>query len=286
MLEAGCHERSLFVTYTYEKEPSNASVDKKSFSAHLHGLRQIVRRSSSPPRAFRFFAVGEYGDSTQRPHYHAALFGLGRADQGLIEAAWRLPCAHPLQSTPGFIHLADLTPDSAGYIAGYATKKLTKADDPRLNGRHPEFSLASRRPGIGSVALPQLVDALNTSAGALYIARHKDVPTAFMVGGRLLPLGPYMRAFLRTFFFGDHRQPKAAKVDRDEKLRLEVSASLPALQIPEAAFGRLGHLTHPEWKEVVQAALGNHIHNQEVKRSVRSAQIKGRHNIKRQRKTL
>lgn len=213
MLEAQCHERSCFVTFTYEKEPSNGSVCKDHLSSTFHRLRAAARRQD---RHLRFFGVGEYGDRTFRPHYHAAVFGLGVPDAQLIDDAW-----HGLSdadgSVPGFTHCGVLTPDSASYVGGYVTKKLTSKDDPRLGGRSPEFAVMSRRPGIGSLGLGSLIEAFNTSAGALYFARHGDVPSSIQIGGKSLPLGGHLRRQLRLFFFGEECQPKAAKELREKE---------------------------------------------------------------------
>lgn len=45
---------------------------------------KVVRRRF-PDDRIRFFAAGEYGDKTFRPHYHAILFGLHLHDLELSE---------------------------------------------------------------------------------------------------------------------------------------------------------------------------------------------------------
>lgn len=248
MLEAQAHPVSYFVTLTYAEEPDGRNLRKDQLSAAIHRLRSAVARRDRG--AVRFFACGEYGDELGRPHYHAAIYGLQPADLipdaarpgyftiKIIEEAWQ--GSHgPGNGVGGNVDAALLTPESAAYITGYVTKKLTKLGDERLDGRTPEFALMSRRPGIGSVALPSLVEALNTSAGALYISRHGDVPTAFQVGGRLLPLGPHMRGLLRDFFFGDPRQPKSGKEKAEHKFHQNVWAHLPPMPVDSSQAEKL-----------------------------------------------
>lgn len=206
MLEAQAHEHSCFVTFTYSKEPLNGSVYKSHLSSTIHRLRERCREED---KGLRFFGVGEYGDISGRPHYHAALFGVGSQDRSLIEAAWH-SLRDPGGGEAGFVHCGDLNSSSASYVSGYVTKKLV-AGDKRLGNRGPEFAVMSRRPGIGMVWVQALVEGLNTSEGALYMARYKDVPVAFKIDGKLMPLGVLIRRYLRVFFFGDPCQPKAAK---------------------------------------------------------------------------
>jgi len=49
------------------------------------------------------------------------------------------------------------------------------------------------------------------------MARAHDVPVAFQVGGKLMPLGGHIRRQLRLFFFGEETQPKAAKEAREKE---------------------------------------------------------------------
>lgn len=194
MLESFKHGESSFVTLTYDpKNYDGKTLVPKHTQDWLKRLRKAVA-----PTNIRYFLVGEYGDETQRPHYHAALFGLGLDSGGIIDQTWGR----------GFTYTGDLTPDSASYIAGYVSKKLNGRDKPCdqyprgrsqeiLNGRHPEFARMSLRPGIGATALTEIVDVLTTEHGCDELSLLGDVPHQLRCGKKSLPLGRYLRSKLR-----------------------------------------------------------------------------------------
>lgn len=184
ILESLVHGDSSFVTLTYSPQnvPEGGTLVPKHAQDWLKRLRWHVE-----PRAIRFFLVGEYGDETFRPHYHAALFGVGRRDTALVEKTWGF----------GHVVVGDLTPASASYVCGYVTKKLTAVGDPRLGGKFPEFSRMSLRPGIGGLSLEEIVKVLFSPEGQDLLMVEGDVPRALRHGGKLMPLGRYLRRKLR-----------------------------------------------------------------------------------------
>lgn len=146
-----------------------------------------LRKALGPTRPVRYYLVGEYGDQTFRPHYHAAVFGLSQFESSLVLSTWSM----------GMVDVGELTRESAQYVAGYVTKKMTAYDDPRLCGRYPEFARMSLRPGIGAGFVPVVAEALSTREGSQSIAGAGDVPTVLQHGSQCLPLGRYLRRKLR-----------------------------------------------------------------------------------------
>jgi len=184
MLEATRHAENSFVTLTYAPEhlPESGSLVPKDLQDFLKRLRFNLS-----PDKIRYYAVGEYGDETFRPHYHLALFGCGSSRADTITASWGL----------GIVDVGSLTLQSAQYIAGYVTKKMTSADDPRLDGRYPEFARMSLRPGIGAEAMADVAESFWDPLGQEYIYRTGDVPMSISHGKKTLPLGRYLRQKLR-----------------------------------------------------------------------------------------
>lgn len=196
MLEAVMHPAASFVTLTYEEVPDGGSLVPQHLQLWLKRFRYFTG-------SFRYYAVGEYGDRTERPHYHVALFGHGRECTEVVHSSWGL----------GHVHVGDLTLESAAYVAGYVTKKLTSPDDPRLQGRQPEFARMSLRPGIGAYSMEEIARCLQSKAGWDEIERLGDVPTVLRHGRKLLPLGRYLRRRLRKeLSFVEVGQSKEAEV--------------------------------------------------------------------------
>jgi hypothetical protein len=206
LLESYGHEHSSFITLTYSDDNLfyNNGIHPTLNPIHLQNFLKRIRRSVSPIK-LRFYGVGEYGDKSWRPHYHLALFGYepcyrGKTRQDLLAKgnSCCLPCDR-LHKTWGLggIDNANIESASAGYVAGYVTKKLTKQDDPRLEGRYPEFSRMSRKPGIGAIQIQVIADALQSQFGQSMLTEHGDVPVSLNHGTRSLPLGRYLRDKIR-----------------------------------------------------------------------------------------
>ena len=241
ILESLKHGESSFATLTYDEAnlPSDGSLVPKHTTDWLKRLRDKL-----PSGSLRYFLVGEYVDQTQRPHYHAALFGIGPSYSGLIQDTW------------GFGHtmLGDLTPASSRYVAGYVTKKMTSKDDIRLNGRHPEFARMSRMPGIGAPAVPALTVMLNTPLGLNNIDQTGDIPAVLQHGRSQLPLGRYLRSQLRKelgFQDGDSFKESAWKEELSKKNAFQQSEEMLAVWLTYSTSSRASQITFTDYlKEI------------------------------------
>nr|AOV86340.1 putative replication protein VP4 [uncultured virus] len=217
MLEAAQYVDNTFVTLTYDDEhlPTNQSVSPQALSS-------FVKRHRASGYKFRYFGVGEYGENTMRPHYHLAMFGHSNCLRGITRVSRSQPVCCPVCESikkswgQGQIMLGTLEPQSMAYVAGYVVKKMTRDDDPRLEGRLPEFARMSLRPGIGLGMMHELASTL---------LEHKldekmiDVPLALQHGNKKFPLGRYLRRKLRTFVGRSPDCPPAVLDNMVEELR-------------------------------------------------------------------
>lgn len=152
MHESRYHELNVFITLTYSDTfvPINTGLNP------LHTQNFLKRlRKHHEPNALRFFLCGEYGEETNRPHYHAILFGIDFADKkkhSTNERGDQRWTSEKLEKIWGMgrCELGTVTPQSAGYVARYCMKKINGELAPdHYQGKHPEFARMSRRPGIG-----------------------------------------------------------------------------------------------------------------------------------------
>jgi len=207
----------------------------------------------------RYYAVGEYGDTSGRPHFHVCLFGYPGCSNGITrvnvingEADWMncCPTCRLIGKTwgKGLVQVGVLTPQSASYCANYTVKKMTSWNDKRLNGRHPEFARMSLKPGIGHDSLWEVA---STMMRYDLDERMIDVPISLASGKSVrLPLGRYLRKRLRGLVGRDDATPKEVLAAMEEEVR----------PLREAAFE-----ASRSFKEVVIEASAGEVANLEAK---------------------
>lgn len=164
MLESFDHEKSYFLTLTYDEfhVPRNIASDgetvltlrPKDMQDFLKRLRR--QQSYHHENEIRFYGVGEYGSLKHRPHYHIIIFGLHLDDLyeiGRNKAGRMLHSSKVIEKLwpYGRVEVDELTWESAAYTARYTVKKLGKAETDfyREHNLVPEFSRMSLKPGIG-----------------------------------------------------------------------------------------------------------------------------------------
>lgn len=153
MHEKQMHPVSCFLTLTYDDKhlPEDGSLVRQDPQLFLKRLRDRLS-----PVKFRFYGCGEYGETSGRPHYHFILFGMDFLDKKFYKKSKNGEDLYTSKFCrevwpAGNNVIGDVTFQSCAYVSGYVTDKMNgeKADDHYM-GRLPEFSMMSRRPGIGS----------------------------------------------------------------------------------------------------------------------------------------
>lgn len=165
-------EHNWFLTLTYDDEhlPRNVGIDTKTgevidtnylvpedLTQFMKSLRQYWQRHYDVNN-IRFYACGEYGDRSQRAHYHVILFNIDIPDiephhkntkgnmvftSKIIEHIWGR----------GIIGIGIANWETAAYTAQYMLKKQKgKNAKSYYADRHitPEFTRMSRMPGIAA----------------------------------------------------------------------------------------------------------------------------------------
>lgn len=150
MHEKRMHGASAFLTLTYSDGniPELGSLSKRDLQLFMKRLRKKMGAG------IRFFACGEYGETTLRPHYHVLLLNACFTDMKKYSARSEnsMYVSAELDGlwTNGCSLIGEVTFDSCAYVARYCLKKVTgKGAADHYMGREPEFTVMSRRPGIG-----------------------------------------------------------------------------------------------------------------------------------------
>lgn len=130
--EAQTHFQNCMVTLTYNDEhaPSDGALNHKHALAFIRALRKRGYK-------LRYYGVGEYGDKTQRPHYHVCIFGQDFIDGRVITQTapymvWISPLLEEIWGR-GQVKVVALNNATAAYVAGYVQKKIGKHNYVKLD---------------------------------------------------------------------------------------------------------------------------------------------------------
>lgn len=125
------------------------SLNKSDLQKFFKRLRKLSTNR------IRYYAVGEYGGKSWRPHYHIILFNSNPYD---VASAWSLA-----NQSLGDVHYGSVSEASVGYTLKYITKKqripLHINDD-----REREFSLMSKGLGLNYLSEQMIAYHLGTNA--------------------------------------------------------------------------------------------------------------------------
>lgn len=199
MMEKLYHEHAYFLTLTYNEEhaPRRYPVDPATgeildlrspvLSLNFDDVQKWLKRlrkafSKLSDTKVRYYLCGEYGAKTFRPHYHVIMFSPEIPDLKLYAQSWNKDLYYTSDFIDrtwsdrngkiGHVIIAEVTWESAAYVARYLIKKNTpeKRELIERAGIEKEDSRSSNRPGIAACYFfdhPDLFenDYINISAG-------------------------------------------------------------------------------------------------------------------------
>lgn len=166
ILELDHSKKAVFLTLTYDDDhvpikyqcttgESTMTLQKRDLQLFMKRLRKHYK-----DKELRMYACGEYGKTTQRPHYHMILYGVDLSDFGELDYRGHNELNQPYWSSSmlqydiwknGFCLLAPVSWNTCAYVARYVKKKDWNQlqSDFLDRTKEPEFSVMSRNPGIG-----------------------------------------------------------------------------------------------------------------------------------------
>ena len=187
--EAQTHPVSTFITLTYDDDNCPQAISKQELQRFFKRLRKHGR--------FRYFACGEYGDITHRPHYHALIFGQdfrGKERRLTARGDYASPVIQDCWDK-GLHECAPISGSAAFYVAGYEQKKINDPDT---------FTLMSRN--IGKHYAIRFQGDLRRSNSVVIEGKEHPIPKAY---ARWIDLAEYQdkqREYVRTTPQWEHRQ--------------------------------------------------------------------------------
>lgn len=148
----------MFLTLTYSDAnlPTDGSLVPSDLTKFLKRLWHVNK-------SLRYFACGEYGEKTDRPHYHVLVLNQDFNDKRPIKSGSQYTLYEsPLLSKLwpyGHNAIGDVNFESAAYVARYCMKKRQNGKT-RTDGKTPEYIVMSRNPGLGAGYFDKYQDEL------------------------------------------------------------------------------------------------------------------------------
>lgn len=158
------HKKSSFITLTYDDEhlPDDSTLVKSD-------LQKFIKKIRKTGRNIKYYACGEYGENTKRPHYHILMFGVDYDEQKFIKRTWE----------NGSVHIGFITPDSIRYTAQYIDKKIygERAAD-HYKKRIPEFQCQSQ--GLGLKYLQDNLERITEDGFIIFKGKEHTIPRYYL----------------------------------------------------------------------------------------------------------
>lgn len=156
------HSSAHFITLTYSQEnvpisPNGYMTLTKGNGRKINGkkrqescfqlfMKRLRKNLQNAKRhqTIKYYMASEYGTITQRPHYHAIMFGNDLTIDD-YDKAWRL----------GSVHAGKVSGDSISYTCKYLDKPSTLTKNPR-DDRVKEYSVSSKGMGLNYIT-PEII---------------------------------------------------------------------------------------------------------------------------------
>jgi len=136
------HPENIFLTLTYNEESLESPwLIYDHWQSFMKDLRSRLDYETDNSQKITAMVTGEYGEITKRPHWHAIIFNFRPDDakyKYTTDLKHRVYTSDYLSSiwNKGNIEFGDVTLESAGYVARYASKKLVHGLD-QEHSYHP-----------------------------------------------------------------------------------------------------------------------------------------------------
>lgn len=229
MLEASFHDECHFITLTYDDAhlPKNEIVDMRTGEIKQSPVHTLVPRDlqlfmkrlrKNSGQNIRFFACGEYGSRTHRPHYHLIVFGLHLDDLHILKSNFRGELYYTSDLiekcwTYGYSMVADVSWDTCAYVARYVVKKIKGSGAVLYEDFNlvPPFVRMSLKPGIGRLYYDENKEN---------IYKYDKIVMSTKNGGKIFKPPRYYDKLFDLEYPSDMEAIKATRADVAENIKL------------------------------------------------------------------
>lgn len=255
MMELKTSQNALFLTLTYDDshlefspyvDPELGTIETRPVLVpkHLEKYLKRIRRAADrrgAPLPIRFFACGEYGEETRRPHYHAILYNVPDSLVGKTHKWVDSTPEAPLWTSEtlsyfwpyGYTVFGDVNWQTCAYVARYIVDKqlgISRKEQIKAQKQftdvpwQDEFVRMSRRPGIGRA----------------YYDEHKDViyetDELFVnIKGQTQPVRP-AKYYDRLYDVDHHLALRRHKLARSQQAQKAMEATLTTTSLTEVEY--------------------------------------------------
>lgn len=208
MQECNASVASYFLTLTYDTKHvpitrnGFLSLQKRDVQLFFKRLR-FAHSKEEPLPPIKYFAVGEYGTETKRPHYHIILFN---AYADLVQPSW----------DSGHVHFGGVTDMSVGYTLKYMHKGPWRPMH-RNDDREGQFSLMSKGLGKSYLNADQLKWHMDQPLDRMYCE---------LLGGKKIAMPRYYK----NKIYGEELRKELGKI---QLLRMREREFLDSINRPE-----------------------------------------------------
>lgn len=244
--EAAKYEHNTMVTLTYNEEnvPKGNAINPEtgeiteSLTLSKEDHQKFMKRLRKAYQGvkIRFLLAGEYGDQTERPHYHVILFNFRPEDMEPYRwshCEWSKEKNLLYKSKimdkiwgKGFVDCNEVNFETCRYVAGYVTKKLKGAkaqEQYELKGQVPPYICMSRNPGLAQ-------EYFENNKEVFY--EEKKIWTKTKKGLKEIKPGRYFDKLMEADDPERYAEMKKARRQRSEEILAEV-LKMTSLNIDE-----------------------------------------------------
>ncbi len=131
--EAKVSSSISFNTFTYEETPLSENGFPTLNKLHFQNFLKKLRKKTH--NKIKYYACGEYGTETHRPHYHAIMYNLPQnwidQSQTILQDTWK----------HGTVDIGTGTDMSINYVTGYINKTTNEINNKNWTEKTEENSM-------------------------------------------------------------------------------------------------------------------------------------------------